>query len=1277
MKTILKYAVVLLLLFSMVGMASAAVDANSVSASATEDALGSGIYNVTVNWGGTLDDASTATIQIFDDTGSTSISPVKTPSDSGSYMFTGISLTAGDSYIVKLTDNGITEESAPFSAIPIPVPTPVPEPDVSDLKSTSNSNETHFELTWTSWTPAGTYFLEIYNGTGWEDVTSVTTAFVKGNPNANTDIRFRTSDGTDNNETILKTIAPVGFSNATTTDSITWTLSNWDTYGSDYAVTRNDSATVNPSDLSLSGTGVLTASNLDPGYKYTLKIRGNDTDYYSLYSTDEVELAALNLFDLTEMEDFLYPNGTEKSIADIENGSSIRLKAITTASCSFVWKLNNTDTSTSILTKNDVSGATEDAFEWRTNETGNYSLELTVNDGTNPAQIKTWAFEVIPKTTGDRVWDERIYALGGEYTWTARSFSGFYYDLDTGEGNEEMTIKNISRSIEKYDLIYKTKPSPVNYDFSKWGNYNIVGFMGDKYFAGDDESRLMKNGNLSKVLLDNNDKIQLRTGQNYALEEGYSISVQQIDINGGKAQIIFSKDGKEIGSYITNENEDAVYTKNVGSGSGNNTTFVKTRVKSVFQGTESAIVELEGFFQISDNLVRLESGTSIGKMKIKSVTDTEILMENDERISLSQDSEVELMGKVKLIVADSSFLKFMPVIEYTDPGVYEIRGTVSDYDTNFDFIIDVWNPRNFEGFYYDINDDNDSIEEIKILQTLSDSSRTIEKGNLTYTSQIRNISYDYSGWHENYTIVGFMGEKYYAGDNGSLLKDGNLSKVLIDRDDKYQMRVGSYMTLEEGVSIKVEQIDTNGGKARLVVERNGKELHSDIVSAGSDLIYEGNFSKINDTSFIRVRVDSVFQGTESSIVSISGVFQASLDLTKLDSDTKYGKMKGTYSKDGIRLSNDERITLSQDNDVEFMKVGNDTMYFKVGDSSTLRFAPVVERTIGSTDPLTVSLNQSNVTVGDSVLITVTDRGLELEGVTVYVNGSSVGTTNTSGEVSYTANSVGSLKVTGEKSGFVNGSTTLNVAEKLINMTVRVSPETVYYGVPATIKATDSLNGSAVSDATVYISGERVGTTNSSGEFGYTFNNTGNISIDVVKEKYNNGTTYVNISQEVAFVYSAFSMKPEDPAAKKAIKLSFDVTNNGVKSGSHDVSLILRDGSGNIVDQDNATVSVDMGKTKSVSLSVKAPEEGTYTLTLRETDSNRTIDLPSSMSTVPVNAAKFGSTILYVVLAILAIIVIAVIGFVAYLFGVKGATKDNYQDVAGEIFSDMKSKFQRK
>jgi len=63
-------------------------------------------------------------------------------------------------------------------------------------------------------------------------------------------------------------------------------------------------------------------------------------------------------------------------------------------------------------------------------------------------------------STGNRIWDA-AQEPSLEYSWSPLSYSGFYYDLDSGEGSEMLTVKLDSysdRSIEEDDLVYSTRP---------------------------------------------------------------------------------------------------------------------------------------------------------------------------------------------------------------------------------------------------------------------------------------------------------------------------------------------------------------------------------------------------------------------------------------------------------------------------------------------------------------------------------------------------------------------------------------------------------------------------------------------------------------------------------------------------------------------------------------------------------------------------------------------------------------------------------------------------
>jgi S-layer protein (TIGR01567 family) len=1133
------------------------------------------------------------------------------------------------------------------------------------LKTTSASTDTTFTFDLTG-APAGST-LQIRNDV---DVTWVNSGgtFVGYSSGMNIIYRFKDAGG---NLSVTETLTfqSITLNEVNGTNFVNWTVSGISMADIEFYINDGTVNITSPTPVA----NTINATGLTAGTTYTLYVRekNSSTVGYGLYFPKEVTIAVPPLIDVGNTSE-VYANKTGKNLS-FEVGQELNLTAKTLEKCDFEWTLNVVPPAT----KTNVTNDTSDTFNHTFTTIGNFTLTLNVTENATAPSNKetvTWNITVSEKSTGKRIWS---HGMPITYKWDGRSFSGFYYNLDNGEGNETMEIKNITgRTIASGNLVYVTTSSLTKYEYSPWGTYSIVGFMGDKYYAG----KLMSGGNLSKVLMDESNRKQLRVGQYYALEEGYSLKADQINVQGSSVYFVLEKDGRVVDSGIASPTSPFIYEKKIGN---DNIEFVKVHVRQVFQGTESSIVEIDGIFQISDKLTKLETGTKIDKMKIDSVTGTQITLVNDDSINLSQNSTIALMGKMKIVVADSATLKFAPTIEYIDPGKYEIRGTVSDFGIiNFD--VKKWTPDNFEGFYFDINSAT-SMENIQITPALalSNTSRTIPKNNLTYSSNVSNTAYNYSAWG-NYQVIGFMGEKYYAGATGaSLLSNGNLSKVLIDSNDRRTMYVGQSLILEDGYSLKVDQINVQGSSVYFALEKNGRVVDSGIASPTSPFVYEKSVGTVKNVEFVKIHVREVFQGTESSIVLIDGVFQISDSLTKVENGAKYGKMRvDSVTSSGITMLNDDSISLSSGNVVDFMTVGNSSMSFKVGNnSSVLRFAPIVAYEIAANTTLEVEVSPSTVTIGDSVFITVKDRGVAIEGASVLANGTSIGTTNSSGMVSYTPGSIGAIRITGEKTGYINGNATLTVNERLRNMNVSVSPNPLYLGTEGTIRVTEALDPSmAVSGVSVTFSGTPIGQTDFRGELKYNFTQAG--TIQASKTGYINGTQSVNVIQN--FTYSNFNFNKDSLKAKSTIKLSFDVKNNGPAADSHKVTLIVKNDKGETVSEETQTVSVDGGKSKSVSFSFKVPAEGSYSIALEEDGVRQ--PLPSNIETISAGpSGSFGfitnifsgvKNILYIVLGFVGVVVLAVIGLVAYLFGTHGANTSNVTEVGGEVLDDIKSKFKK-
>jgi hypothetical protein len=160
-------------------------------------------------------------------------------------------------------------------------------------------------------------------------------------------------------------------------------------------------------------------------------------------------------------------------------------------------------------------------------------------------------------STGNRIWDENANK-SLTYTWTPQTYSGFYYDLDTGEGSENLTVQlsKGSRTIEERNLQYETVPIQTDFEYGNWGSYSVIGFMAERYFAGytanssfaNKEISVISDGQLSKVLIDTDDRKSLYTGSSLVLEEGYSLNMVEVDVNGNTVWVQLEKDSPSTGS---------------------------------------------------------------------------------------------------------------------------------------------------------------------------------------------------------------------------------------------------------------------------------------------------------------------------------------------------------------------------------------------------------------------------------------------------------------------------------------------------------------------------------------------------------------------------------------------------------------------------------------------------------------------------------------------------------------------------------------------------------
>lgn len=865
--------------------------------------------------------------------------------------------------------------------------------------------------------------------------------------------------------------------------------------------------------------------------------------------------------------------------------------------------------------------------------------ENNTEQNITPAEISP---AVTPALT-DRIWRQGISSL--DYTWTPLIFSGFFYDMDDKVGTENLTVhltSETSRSIAEHNLKYDTKVQPINFKFKDWGKYQVIGFMADKYFAGysgtnvlDKDLSLINDGQLRQVLIDNNDERTIVQGSVMPLEEGYELRIKQIDVNGNKVYLALAKDGKEIDSKVVSPGtlKSSTYQYKV-TISGEDTPIIMAHIPSVFAGSESGIVTVDGLFQVSDTYKSVEDGDKYGKMKVVGVSDTGVTMDNTDSVSLGKGKTVNIFGNVSFQIADADVLRFAPIVEHTGP--YEIRGTIVDPSVTKEF---TWTPYNFEGFYYDIDEDTGT-ENL----TAKISGSSIADGDLTYSTSPSSVKFQFEDWGR-YDVIGFMADKYFAGYNNatqfadqfSEINDGELRKILVDSKDEQTITTGSVLPLGEGYELRIKQVDINGNKVYLALAKDGKEIDSKVVAPSSgefrtsNYLYKITMGSKKDVPMIAAHVQSVFKGTEADLATVDGLFQLSDSPANVEEGEMQGKMKvETLTDTGISMKNDGSISLGRGRTVSIM--GN--LKFIIADNSDRNFAPVAERS-GATKALDLGITEP-VVVNSAMNMHVTSSGEAISGVTVLINGDTIGNTDASGSISYVPKSVGSIEVVASKVPYIENRTTVVVkstaaaaaiSENATSKLVLSVPSDVLKNQTFLITVTGGINQTAIENASISFDNTGIGSTSTQGTLKYASSVLGEHTITAQATGYDKASR--NITVMTPIQVQSFNVSSTNAKTGQTITVKANVQNIGATNDTRKLDLLVN---GNkTVESQN--VNLGPGENKTLSFSYKPTDAGTYRLSL-------------DGKVAPVTVEK--STTNWAMIAIILVLLIA-IGAGAYLY----------------------------
>ncbi|MBZ3936342.1 S-layer protein domain-containing protein [Methanimicrococcus blatticola] len=808
---------------------------------------------------------------------------------------------------------------------------------------------------------------------------------------------------------------------------------------------------------------------------------------------------------------------------------------------------------------------------------------------------------------GSNVWDQE-QSMSSTYTWTPAIYSGLWYDLDRGIYTENitLTISASDRQINADNAEYVTEYKNMRFAYADWGSYRVIGWQGEPYFAGYTRSNSgnmsttqFTNNNISTlsdekiypVLLDNDNEKSLSSGDTYTLENGYKLKISDVNESSKQFRLTLEKSGSSVKNETVSNNTTFVYERSLDD--VGTVPIIAVHVKNI-NGTK---VVIDGIFQISESATDVNEGKKVGAMEIKTVNETRITMKNPDRIKLNADSTVTLMGHIKIDVKDASKLKFELVSnpKTDDEKTYSDRGMVYDSSNKNKS----WNGMNFPGFTYDYN--NSTETENLSFDVSGTLQRSVSAKQILYSTNAYNESFNYSDWG-SYQAINLGGENYFAGylrynssnknnttnftdSNDSILKDGDVSKVLINNGTEKQYNKGANISLEEGYSLQISNITDNGSKVNLVLKKDGSTVKEEKIKAGENFVYE---TSVGDTTIpvIAVRVTNVFEGS-SAVVKIGGIFQISTKTTDVGKGTSLGNMNVEYtSSTALIFVNKDSINLSRGSNITLME----NLSLHVADSDDLRLFPFSKSSGNNSSTVTNLRIEVPETIypNEEIIIKVvynnSSSWKELAGAIVKVNNTTIGETNSSGAISYKLGNAGSYEFRAEKSGYSSVTLTKSTSEGGDELQI-VIPDYIFSEDSFRLYVKDE-NNTNVTGAGVYKNGEHIGTTNDNGMINVTADSTpGLAKLTANKTGYMTGTKEMEVLPYGPYFAVTNITLPEESMVNKTVKIAMTIENVGKEKDTQEVVIVAENKT------ETKKVTLSPGETKNLTFSFKPKTAG--------------------------------------------------------------------------------------
>lgn len=291
------------------------------------------------------------------------------------------------------------------------------------------------------------------------------------------------------------------------------------------------------------------------------------------------------------------------------------------------------------------------------------------------------------------------FTPAGDFYWDANTFSGFWFQIKPGLSSEVLYFHNsvnasstmqLGDKIAEGDLYYVSKPqmkktkiggmndeSTYVVDGIDLKKYYLMGFFGAQHVVMPEDPSSLSAGcqpdKIAKILMETDDdgKKQMLSGETWDLAGGWSLVVQQVDVEGKKVWLQLNKGEEEIDSAVVSGDTELANTERTYLyKDGDDNPVFYCYVDSVFRGATDDFVVFKYTFLRGD-ITTIQTGDSYGAFDVEGLEVPAVmnginyagsgggtkLNTGDNALVMSSNKDIDLDGKKTIDLYGGMYLK--------------------------------------------------------------------------------------------------------------------------------------------------------------------------------------------------------------------------------------------------------------------------------------------------------------------------------------------------------------------------------------------------------------------------------------------------------------------------------------------------------------------------------------------------------------------------------------------------------------------------------------------